>query len=43
MDALNFRAVKQLRKRSGFSVYSYFKDSASTAFKRDAISKIFGI
>ena len=28
---------KELSKRSGFAIYSYFKDSAYTAAKRDAM------
>ena len=33
---MHFMAVKKSRKRSGFVIYSYFKDSAFTAVKRDA-------
>jgi len=33
---MHFMAVKKSRKRSGFVIYSYFKDSASTAVERDA-------
>ena len=29
-------AVKKSSKRSGFVIYSYFKDSSFTAVKRDA-------
>ena len=29
-------ALKKTRKRFGFVIYSYFKDSAFTAVKRDA-------
>ena len=32
----HFVAVKKSRKRSGFVLYSYLKDSAFTAVKRDA-------
>ena len=33
---MNFMAVKESRKRSGFVIYLYLKDSAFTAVKRDA-------
>ena len=33
---VHFKAVKKLRKRSGFVIYSYFKDSAFTVVERDA-------
>ena len=33
---MNFMAVKESGKRSGFVIYSYLKDSAFTAVKRDA-------
>ena len=33
---MHFMAVKKSRKRSGFVIYSYFKDSTCTALKRDA-------
>ena len=33
---MHFMAVKKSRKRSGFFIYSYFKESAFTAVKRDA-------
>ena len=33
---MHFMAVKKSRKRSGFVLYSYLKDSAFTAVKRDA-------
>ena len=33
---MHFMAVKKSRKRSGFVIYSYLKDSAFTAVKRDA-------
>ena len=32
---MHFMAVKKLRNRSGFVIYSYLKDSVFTAFKRD--------
>ena len=32
---MHFMAVKKSRKRSGFVIYSYFKDSKFTAVKRD--------
>ena len=32
---MRFIAVKKSRKRSGFVIYSYFKDTAFTAVKRD--------
>ena len=32
----NFVAVEKSRKRSGFFIYSYLKDSEFTAVKRDA-------
>ena len=31
-----FKAVKKLRKRSGFVIYLYFKDNAFTVVERDA-------
>ena len=33
---MHFMAVKKLRNRSGFVIYSYLKDSVLTAFKGDA-------
>ena len=33
---MHFMAVKKSRKRSGFVLYSYLKDSGFTAVKRDA-------
>ena len=33
-------AVKKSRKRSGFVIYSYFKDNAFTAVKGMQISKL---
>ena len=33
---MHFMAVKMSRKRSGFVLYSYIKDSAFTELKRDA-------
>ena len=33
---MHFIGVKRLRKSSGFVIYSYLKDSAFTAVKRDA-------
>ena len=33
---MNFMAVKESGKRSGFVIYLYLKDSAFTAVKRDA-------
>jgi len=33
---MNFMAVKESGKRSGFVIYSYLKDSAFTAVKRNA-------
>ena len=33
---MHFIGVKKLRKSSGFVIYSYLKDSAFTAVKRDA-------
>ena len=33
---MHFMAVKKSRKCSGFVIYSYFKDIAFTAVKRDA-------
>ena len=30
------KAVKKLRKRSGFVIYLYFKDNAFTVVERDA-------
>ena len=33
---VHFKAVKQLRKRSGFVIYLYFKDNAFTVVERDA-------
>ena len=33
---MHLMAVKKSRKRSGFVIYSYLKDSAYTAVKRDA-------
>ena len=33
---MHFMAVKKLRNRSGFVIYSYLKDSVFTAFKWDA-------
>ena len=33
---MHFIGVKKLRKSSGFLIYSYLKDSAFTAVKRDA-------
>ena len=33
---MHFMAVKKSRKRCGFLIYSYFKESAFTAVKRDA-------
>ena len=33
---MHFMAVKKSRKRSGIEIYSYFKDSAFIAVKRDA-------
>ena len=32
----DFMAMKKSRKLSGFALYSYLKDSAFTAVKRDA-------
>ena len=32
---MNFMAVKETGKRSGFVIYSYLKDSSFTAVKRD--------
>ena len=32
---MRFIAVKKSRKRSGFVIYSYFKDTAFTAVKKD--------
>ena len=32
---LHFMALKMSRKRSGFVIYSYIKDSAFTELKRD--------
>ena len=34
-----FMSVKKSRKRSGFVIYSYFKDSAYTTIKRAALPK----
>ena len=33
---VHFKAVKKLRKRSGFVIYLYFKDNAFTVVERDA-------
>ena len=33
---MHFKAVKKLRKSSGFVIYSYFKDNAFTVVERDA-------
>jgi len=33
---MHLMAVKKSRKRSGFVIYSYFKDSAFAAVKRGA-------
>ena len=33
---MHFIGVKKLRKSSGFVIYSYLKDSAFTAVKRDS-------
>ena len=33
---MHFMVVKKSRKRSGFFIYSYFKESVFTAVKRDA-------
>ena len=33
---MHLMAVKKSRKRSGFVIYSYFKDSEFAAVKRDA-------
>ena len=33
---MHFMAVKKSRERSGFFIYSFFKESAFTAVKRDA-------
>ena len=35
-EQLHFIFVKMLRKRSGVVIYSYFKDNAVTAVKRNA-------
>ena len=32
---MHFMAVKKSRRRSGFVIYSYLKDSAFTPVKRD--------
>ena len=32
---MHFMAVRKLRNRSGFVIYSYLKDTVFTAFKRD--------
>ena len=37
---MHFMAVKKSRKRSGFVIYSYSKDSAFTAVKGMQISKL---
>ena len=33
---VHFKAVKKLRKSSGFVIYLYFKDNAFTVVERDA-------
>ena len=33
---MHFKAVKKLRKCSGFVIYSYFKDNVFTVVERDA-------
>ena len=33
---VHFKAVKKLRKSSGFVIYSYFKDSEFEVVERDA-------